>query len=106
MAICDACRCEMTDDAIVTCKGNLGVLYPDNTTLEPVENNGDHSSRCHDCNVASGGYHHPGCDAEECPRCNGQLISCNCFDDDEYYNAWDNHDDDAWDNHEYYAGMN
>src|SRR5262249_14094682 len=33
---------------------------------------------CHDCGVAHGGYHHPGCDVEECPRCGRQLISCNC----------------------------
>jgi hypothetical protein len=35
--------------------------------------------RCHDCNAGAGGYHHPGCDAEECPSCHGQLISCSCM---------------------------
>ena len=33
---------------------------------------------CHDCGAPYGTYHHPGCDAERCPRCGGQLISCNC----------------------------
>jgi hypothetical protein len=37
--------------------------------------------RCHDCNVLDGGYHHPGCDMERCPRCGGQLISCGCLDE-------------------------
>lgn len=42
---------------------------------------------CHDCNVAWGGFHHPGCDMEVCPKCSGQLISCGCIDEepeDEY----------------------
>src|ERR1700722_12936936 len=37
--------------------------------------------RCHDCNVRDGGFHHPGCDAERCPRCDGQLIGCGCLDE-------------------------
>jgi hypothetical protein len=31
---------------------------------------------CHDCNVAVGELHHPGCDVEECPHCREQLASC------------------------------
>lgn len=34
--------------------------------------------RCPDCNVKVNGYHHSGCDNEECPHCHGQLISCEC----------------------------
>lgn len=34
--------------------------------------------RCRDCNAAVGKFHHPGCDLEECPRCDGQVISCGC----------------------------
>jgi hypothetical protein len=33
---------------------------------------------CHDCAVAFGQFHVPGCDWEQCPRCGGQLISCDC----------------------------
>lgn len=33
---------------------------------------------CHDCRVFHGEFHVPGCDAEECPRCHGQLITCEC----------------------------
>lgn len=36
-------------------------------------------TRCHDCGVVDGGIHHPGCDAEECPKCGGQIISCDCW---------------------------
>jgi hypothetical protein len=35
---------------------------------------------CGDCGVARGGYHHPGCDIEQCPECLEQSISCGCRD--------------------------
>ena len=38
----------------------------------------DYSDRCPDCGVTTGGFHHPGCDMEKCPVCNGQLLMCNC----------------------------
>jgi len=42
--------------------------------------NGD---RCGDCGVNRGGWHHPGCDLQQCPACGRQLISCGCrFDED------------------------
>jgi hypothetical protein len=34
---------------------------------------------CIDCEAAAGEIHELGCDAEECPRCGGQLIGCGCL---------------------------
>lgn len=38
----------------------------------------DWPANCHDCRTPQGGLHHPGCDAERCPRCLHQAISCGC----------------------------
>lgn len=44
----------------------------------------DENKRCHDCGIVNGvNLHHPGCDVEECPKCGGQVIGCECgFDED------------------------
>ena len=36
------------------------------------------AENCHDCGAGPGKVHHWGCDMERCPRCHGQLISCDC----------------------------
>ena len=33
---------------------------------------------CSDCAVRPGDFHHVDCDAETCPRCLGQALSCAC----------------------------
>lgn len=38
---------------------------------------------CHDCGVKKGQRHVMGCDIERCPRCGGQVISCECVDLDD-----------------------
>lgn len=38
---------------------------------------------CHDCGAQPGAYHDPGCDAERCPACGDQSISCRCDAEDD-----------------------
>ncbi len=86
MAICTWCDREMTTGSSCTVQAfhRSGVIHP----LPP--NHGGKGARwglgnehCGDCGVAPGGFHHPGCDAAECPACGHQLLSCGCrFDED------------------------
>ena len=38
----------------------------------------DPEETCPDCGIPVGGFHHPGCDQEVCPRCGSQYASCDC----------------------------
>lgn len=87
MAECLVCEQEMMDDSTVSCEERwlTRTLFVEKNgsvsvgkTRSKANVYDDEEGRCHDCNVAYGGYHHPGCDWERCPFCGGQLISCNC----------------------------
>jgi hypothetical protein len=75
-AICKWCGQDMMEAS--RCTHNDAVEYPDGTRLDtmPAE------KKCHDCNVDAGQKHHPDCDMERCPQCDGQLISCGCLEGD------------------------
>jgi hypothetical protein len=84
MGICISCQKEMMDVSIMTCEGNTAIEYPDGSDLPKIPFNPKELHlptwhRCPDCNVAPGGHHHSNCDYEKCPKCGGQLISCDCF---------------------------
>lgn len=49
---------------------------------EEKDNWGAESRPCHDCGVVKGQFHVLGCDVERCPVCGGQLISCDCSDEE------------------------
>lgn len=80
MAVCSWCESEMTDNTVDSCDANKSINFQVGGVVDSIPyHNDDPEGRCHDCNVKSGGYHHPGCDMERCPKCGGQLISCGCL---------------------------
>lgn len=81
MAKCGWCKKEMTAVTTTSCSGNAVVDFPDGSSLPAVPAQED--GRCSDCGVEDGGFHHPGCDREQCPKCHGQLIGCGCLDSDD-----------------------
>lgn len=76
---CNWCDCEMDDKSISTCLGNKLLVLPDGSQYRSIAFQSPTGGRCPDCNVADGGYHHPGCDQEVCPICGGQMIACGCL---------------------------
>jgi hypothetical protein len=84
MAICQHCRSEM--ETADTCIGGPWTLEGRQYSPVPYGQEGAFTSlgkmaeRCDDCGVLLGGYHHPGCRIEACPRCRKQLLSCSCVD--------------------------
>lgn len=89
MARCNACKQEMS--TATHCASNSVVRFPDGKRLNAIPfgseqdipfDPGEKDVRCADCGVRPGAHHHPGCDMEECPRCFGQRISCECNDED------------------------
>jgi hypothetical protein len=78
MSKCPDCNKEMQDRKVKSCKHNgiviNGKLYRRDTQYYDV------NVRCHDCNILNmkGNLHHFGCDMERCPKCKGQLLSCDC----------------------------
>ena len=85
MAKCKWCQREMLETD--SCDKIPVAIVGRDSYMDPIPYAGeDHQNcdctdrRCHDCNVAVGGSHHPGCDMERCPNCGGQLISCGCLD--------------------------
>ena len=86
MSICDICKKEMSDADVSSCVCRGHIEYPDGTILSvdfynPGKLHFPKWFRCPDCNVAPGGMHHANCDQEICPKCSGQLVSCDCFDE-------------------------
>lgn len=78
---CEWCNQDKEDKKTVTCIGDGTIVeFPDGEMLRASTEHGNElDGRCHDCNVEHGGYHHPGCDMERCPRCGRQIVTCDCF---------------------------
>ena len=75
-AICQDCKQDMLKAD--GCTYNYLVDSEGKPYHRSVEHFGEPSGRCHDCGAKHGKIHHQGCDAERCPKCGLQLISCDC----------------------------
>lgn len=78
MSECKLCRQDM--NRVEGCKNDKVIKFSD-VSLDAVkagESSDFTDSVCHDCGASVGEPHHVGCDVERCPRCEGQLISCDC----------------------------
>lgn len=84
MAVCHWCAREMTTASSCT----VDALHIGGRPVEMIAHGSEPGGgalrlRCHDCGVARGGHHHPGCDMQRCPLCRGQMTTCGCrFDED------------------------
>lgn len=78
-AKCSACKQEMRPG--VACKLKKYTDFADGVARKRIPHSGDEN--CGDCACPPGGLHHPGCDMERCPKCQGQALSCDCCDTEE-----------------------
>ncbi len=72
MAECHYCEQEMSGDGVGCTMPKYGF---ENESLDRIPNGG---TKCHDCHCPPNTLHHPGCDMERCPKCEGQAIGCEC----------------------------
>lgn len=84
-SICQWCQQDMQSPDTRTCTLGHYDDYVGHGSVDRIRyglERGSHAlmpdEQCHDCNVYAGGYHHPGCDVEQCPICFGQVIACDC----------------------------
>ena len=82
VVLCKACGKDMNASAGCNC----GEIFVDGIKYDRIKVAAENDLfgkkpkgfRCHDCNSEAGHFHHWNCDAERCPSCGLQLLSCDC----------------------------
>ena len=82
MVKCEDCKKEMAKAG--NCNKEFAFIKLDGKRYRRNLSYFDVNGRCHDCNIINnkGNLHHFGCDIERCPKCKGQIISCECWKND------------------------
>jgi hypothetical protein len=83
LGVCAYCYGEINGGHIATCSNNRYVHFPEGESqysIPFIPENILRGTRCPDCFVNIGGFHHPGCRYEICPRCHERLAACGCRD--------------------------
>jgi len=83
LKVCVFCFGDLFKEEIISCVNNRFIRYPDGELFMSIPfypANILDGLRCPDCNVRIGGFHHPGCENEQCPRCGELLFTCGCMD--------------------------
>lgn len=62
---CHVCGARPSTRHLPTCELGRGAVH-------------ERPSECRDCGVAIAEHHLGGCGIEQCPRCGGQYVSCEC----------------------------
>jgi len=82
LTICAFCFHDIDLRHIVSCENNRYVHFKDGSNIPSIPfypRDILFTKRCPDCNVRIGGYHHPGCEYEVCPKCSGYIVECGCL---------------------------
>jgi hypothetical protein len=81
LLVCAYCLGDVLGGRLMTCENHRYVHFPDGESLLSIPfmpENILNGLTCPDCKVRIGGFHHPGCMYETCPRCEGRLVECGC----------------------------
>ncbi len=80
MAKCQECKRDMLSISAATYGCNHPYVTIGGKSYKRDTSEYDQNFKCHDCGIINRPehIHHFGCDVERCPKCGGQLISCDC----------------------------
>lgn len=80
---CPLCHRDMSSPTTVSCLRRKGITFADGSVYAAIPYSSDphyplerEDDQCRDCGVMWDGTHHLYCCIETCPKCYGQMLSC------------------------------